>query len=423
MDALEIKGDRRLSGEITVQGSKNSILPILAASFLPEGESIIHNCPDLKDVETGIKILKKLGAKCVYLPSEKVVYVNSKNVSGCEIPENLMCEMRSSVMFLGAILSRMKKAKITYPGGCELGPRPINLHLKAFRQLGVEIEEYNGYIYCKVDKIKPAVVNLQMPSVGATENIMLLCAVSDGETVIQNAACEPEIEDLQNFLCSAGADIKGAGSSQIVIKGVKKLKPCEYTVIPDRIAATTYMCAAACCGGDILLKDVCLKHISQQVSMLKDTGLLIETEGSNLRVRANERISALRLVKTSPYPGFPTDAQALFMASMATADGTTIFVENIFESRYKHISELTKMGADITQDGRVAVVRGCDFLQGARIQAADLRGGAALVIAGLCAFDKTFLSGVEHIDRGYECIEKSFSALGADIKRKKSNTF
>jgi len=423
VDALEIKGDRRLSGELTVQGAKNSALPILAASFLPDGESIIHNCPDLKDVKVGIKILENLGCKCIYNSSEKTVTVNAQGASDSEIPENLMCEMRSSVMFLGAILSRMRKAKICYPGGCELGPRPINLHLKAFRQLGVEIEEYNGYIYCQLDKIKPGVVNLQLPSVGATENIMLLCAVSNGETIIKNAACEPEIEDLQNFLCSMGADIEGAGSSQIVIKGVKKLVPTEYTVIPDRIAATTYICAAACCGGDILLKDVCINHISQQISMLKDSGLGIELEGDNIRVKAKNRISALKLIKTSPYPGFPTDAQALFMASMATADGTTIFVENIFESRYKHISELTKMGADITAEGRVAVVRGCDFLQGARVCAADLRGGAALVIAGLSAFDKTLISGVGHIDRGYECIEDSFAALGADIKRRRRNIF
>lgn len=421
MDALEIKGDRRLSGEIKVQGSKNSALPILAAALLPEGESIIHNCPDLKDVKTGIKILENLGCKCSYCPSEKTAAVSTIGADKSEIPENLMCEMRSSVMFLGAILSKMKKAKISYPGGCELGPRPINLHLKAFRQLGAEIEEYNGFIYCSLDKVKPAVVNLQLPSVGATENIMLLCAVSDGETIIQNAACEPEIEDLQNFLCSMGADISGAGSSQIIIRGVKKLVPAEYTVIPDRIAATTYICAAACCGGDIYVKDVYAGHISHQLSLLKDSGLGIELDGENIRVKARERLSALKLIKTSPYPGFPTDAQALFMACMATADGTTIFVENIFESRYKHISELTKMGADITAEGRVAVVRGCDFLQGARVSAADLRGGAALVIAGLSAFDKTVISGTEHIDRGYESIEKSFSALGAEIKRKRIN--
>lgn len=419
MDALEIKGDRRLSGDVKVQGSKNSALPILAASLLPEGESIIHNCPDLRDVRTGIKILENLGCRCNYDSRGKTVCVNADSVSGSEIPEELMCEMRSSVMFLGAILSRTRNAKISYPGGCELGPRPINLHLKAFEQLGVIIEEYNGYIFCKIDKVKPGIINLQIPSVGATENIMLLCAVSDGETVIQNAACEPEIEDLQNFLCSMGADIRGAGSSQIVIKGVKKLVPTEYRVIPDRIVATTYICAAACCGGDILLKDVCRKHIGQQLSMLKDSGLNICFEGENIRVKAENRISALKLVKTSPYPGFPTDAQALFMASMSTADGTTIFVENIFESRYKHISELTKMGADITAEGRVAVVRGCNFLQGARVQAADLRGGAALVIAGLSAFDKTYISGLKYIERGYEDIEKNFMALGADIKRRK----
>ena len=418
MQALEIKGDRRLLGDVSVQGSKNAVLPILAASCLSEGESIIHNCPYLKDVNTGLKILENLGASVKYNRKEKTAYVNAEDVSGSEIPENLMCEMRSSVMFLGAILQRTKKAKITYPGGCELGPRPINLHLKAFRELGVEIEEYNGFIYCTLDKVRPTMVNLPIPSVGATENIMLLCAVSDGETIIENAALEPEITDLQNFLCAMGADIKGAGTSKIVINGVKKLRPVEYTVIPDRIVATTFICAAACCGGDILIKDVCPEHINQQLSLIKDAGCTVNTGENTIRIKADERLMPLGLIKTQPYPGFPTDAQALFMASMVTADGTTVFVENIFESRYKHIAELTKMGADIMADGRVAVVKGCNFLQGARVFAQDLRGGAALVVAGLSAFDKTVVCGTEYIDRGYEEIEKAFSSLGARIRRR-----
>ncbi len=419
MGLLEIKGDRRLCGKTSVHGAKNAVLPILAATIVADGNLVIHNCPDLSDVRVGFKILESLGAKCSYNKKESTGYINSDNISGYEIPESLMCEMRSSVMFLGAILSRTGKAKITYPGGCELGPRPIDLHLKAFRQLGVKIEEYNGFIHCEIDKVKPANINLQIPSVGATENIMLLCAVSEGETVIENAACEPEVEDLQNFLCCMGADIKGGGTSRIVINGVKKLCGTEYDVIPDRIVASTYICAAACCGGDILLDNVCVEHISQQISMLSDAGCDIKCVGSSLRVRVKERLNALKLIKTSPYPGFPTDAQAVFMSAMTTAEGTTVFVENIFESRFKHISELTKMGADITAEGRVAVVRGCDFLQGARVCASDLRGGAALVVAGLSAFDRTIISQVSHIDRGYESIERDFSALGADIKRKK----
>jgi len=417
LDSLEIKGERRLSGECAVHGSKNSVLPILAASLLPKGECVIHNCPDLRDVKTGIMILEKLGAKCSYQKEECTAYINADNACKSEIPECLMCEMRSSVMFLGAILSKTRKAKITYPGGCELGPRPINLHLKAFKQLGVEIEEYNGFIYCSLDKVKPSVVNLQLPSVGATENIMMLCAISDGETVIENAACEPEIVDLQNFLCCMGADIKGGGTSRITINGVKKLKACEYSVIPDRIVATTLLCGVACCSGDALIKNVCCGHISQQISMLREAGCRIDTYEDSLRMKVDERISSLKLIKTSPYPGFPTDAQSVFMSAMATADGTTVFVENIFESRYKHIGELVKMGADITAEGRVAVVRGCNFLQGARVAASDLRGGAALVVAGLSAFDKTIVTEIGHIDRGYVSIENDFSALGADIKR------
>lgn len=418
METLEIKGERRLFGECGVQGAKNSVLPVLAAALLPNGECIVHNCPDLTDVKTAAEILKNLGAECRYSKKEHTIYVNSEGAGKSEIPEALMSEMRSSVMFLGAILAKCRKAKITYPGGCELGPRPIDIHLKAFRQLGVEIEEYNGFIYCRLDKIKPDVINLQLPSVGATENIMLLCALSDGETIIENAACEPEITDLQNFLRSMGADICGGGTSRVVIRGVKKLFPCEYTVIPDRIVASTLICGAACCGGDVLLKNVCPSHISQQISLLKDAGCMVEANGDALRVKIRERLSALKLIKTSPYPGFPTDAQSVFMAAMATADGTTVFVENIFESRFKHINELVKMGADITSEGRVAVVRGCDFLQGAKITASDLRGGAALVVAGLSAFDKTMVCEIGHIDRGYESIENDFSALGADIKRK-----
>ncbi len=418
MEVLEIKGDRRLSGECSVHGAKNSVLPVLAAALISRGECIIHNCPDLSDVRTAIKILKNLGAKCVYDRGERTVYINAENADKSEIPERLMCEMRSSVMFLGAILAKNKKAKITYPGGCELGPRPIDLHLKAFKQLGVEIEEYNGFIYCSLDKVKPCVINLQLPSVGATENIMLLCAISDGETVIENAACEPEITDLQNFLCSIGADIRGGGTSRIVINGVKRLGCSEYSVIPDRIVATTLLCGAAACGGDVLIKNICCSHISQQISLLRDSGCRIDTYEDSLRLRMRERLSALKLIKTSPYPGFPTDAQSVFMSAMAIAEGTTVFVENIFESRFKHIGELTKMGADITAEGRVAVVRGCDFLQGARVTACDLRGGAALVVAGLSAFDKTIVCELGHIDRGYESIESDFSALSADIKRK-----
>lgn len=417
MQVLEIVGDRRLSGETEIQGAKNAVLPILAATLLGDGECVIHNCPNLSDVKTGLEILKGLGAECHYNADEKTAYICCDNASECIISEKLMCEMRSSVMFLGAILARCKKARICYPGGCELGPRPIDIHLKAFRELGVKIEEYSGFIYCELEKYNPSVINLQIPSVGATENIMLLCAGLKGETVIENAACEPEIMDLQNFLRKMGADICGAGTSKIIIRGTDKLKGTEYKVIPDRIVATTYLCAAAACGGDILIKNAESAHLMPQLSLFKESGCKITASENEVRLRCKARPLALRMIKTSPYPGFPTDAQAIFMSLMSLAEGTTVFVENIFESRYKHITELIKMGADITAEGRVAVVRGCDLLQGARVTAADLRGGAALAVAGLSAFDKTVVCGIEHIERGYEDIGRDLSALGGNIKK------
>lgn len=417
MQVLEICGDRRLFGSVEIQGAKNAVLPILAATVLCGEKFVIHNCPDLSDVETGLDILDGLNIKSCFDKAEKTVYINSENASGCEICEKLMCEMRSSVMFLGAILSRMKKAKICYPGGCELGPRPIDIHIKAFRQLGVKIEEYSGFIYCELEKYKPSVVNLPLPSVGATENIMIFCAGLKGETVIKNAACEPEIVDLQNFLRAMGADISGGGTSTIIIKGTKELFGCEHTVIPDRIVATTYLCAGAACGCDLVVKKVESTHLMPQLAFFKEMGCEIEMSKSEVRLKCESRPLSLRMIKTSPYPGFPTDAQAVFMSLMSVAEGTTVFVENIFESRYKHISELVKMGADITAEGKVAVVRGVDLLQGAKVRAMDLRGGAALVVAGLAAFGTTYIRGLGHIERGYEDIERDFCALGGNVKK------
>lgn len=417
MRVLEINGDRRLSGETKIQGSKNAVLPVLAACYLGKGEFVIHNCPNLKDVDTGFKILSELGSKCAYNAKEKTAFIDCGDACGCVISESLMCEMRSSVVFLGAVLSKTKKARISYPGGCELGPRPIDIHLKAFRQLGVKIEEYSGFIYCELEKYRPSVISLPLPSVGATENIMLLCAGLKGETVIENAACEPEILDLQNFLCAMGADIRGGGTSKIVINGCEKMCGTEYTVIPDRIVATTYLCAGAACGGDILIKNAESTHLMPQLALLKEAGCDISVFDKSVRLKCGGRPNGLRMIKTSPYPGFPTDAQAIFMSVMSLAEGTTVFVENIFESRYKHISELVKMGADITAEGRVAVVRGCDLLQGAKVKAADLRGGAALVVAGLAAFGRTSVCGTEHIERGYESIETDICALGGEIKK------
>lgn len=416
MSKITICGGRRLEGAIDVQGSKNAALPILAATILSGSESVIFNCPDLADVRGAMEIIEHLGGK--YDFCDNVAVVNTEGVEKCEIPNSLMSCMRSSVLFQGALLSRLRQAVISYPGGCAIGLRPIDLHIKAFRELGAEVEETGGYIYCKLDRLKPATVDLKFPSVGATENLMLLAAVSDGETVITNAAREPEVVDLQNFLNAMGAKIFGAGSEIIRIEGVEKLHKVEYNIISDRIFSATVACATAACGGDVLLRGAESEHMRLMLSMLRDCGCAVECGAEGIRLRAVNRPRGLGRIITAPYPGFPTDAQAPFMSLCCTAEGTSAFVENIFESRYKHVAELVKMGADIIVDGRLAVVSGCNYLQGAAISAGDLRGGAALVVAGLSAIGDTEISCAEHIDRGYEHIEKTFELLGARIKRK-----
>ncbi len=418
MSTIEICGGKKLRGEVDIQGSKNAVLPILAATLLNGDESIIHNCPDLADVRTAFSIIEMLGGKVQYCDNTAVI--NTSNVNKCNIPNDLMGSMRSSVLFIGAMLSRTGRAVVTRPGGCAIGVRPIDLHIKAFRDLGVNVEESCGYMYCDVEKIKPATINLPFPSVGATEHIMLLTALSDGETVITNAACEPEIVDLQNFLNAMGAKISGAGSEIIRILGVEKLNKVEYNIISDRIFASTVSCAAACCGGDVFLRNAKPEQMRLVLALLKDAGCKVDIERWGVRVKCSERLRGLGKIITAPYPGFPTDAQAMCMSACCTAEGTTVFVENIFESRYKHVAELIKMGADIIVDGRLAVVTGRNYIQGASVKACDLRGGAALVVAGLSAIGDTSISGVEHIDRGYEHIEETFSSLGANIKRKQS---
>ncbi len=412
---IAICGGKRLSGEVCVQGSKNAALPILAATALGTKDCVLCNCPKLSDVGSAIDILTWLGAEARY--DEHTALVNAKGLHKCEIPERMMASMRSSVLFLGPILSRLKQAVISYPGGCSIGLRPIDLHLKSFRQLGVSVEEIGGHIYCKNDALRSGKINLLFPSVGATENIMLLGAVSKAEITIVNAAREPEIVDLQGFLNSMGAKISGAGTETINILGVEKLHEVRYNIMSDRIFAATVLCATAACGGSVTLKNTNPEHLGIMLSMLSGAGCHIETGKDYVRIDCDERITGFGKVMTSPYPGFPTDAQALFMAALSSAEGTTVFVENIFESRYKHVPELLKMGADIIVDGRLAAVTGCNFIQGANIEAQDLRGGAALVVAGLSAIGDTVISGVEHIDRGYENIENTFEALGASIKR------
>lgn len=413
---LIIEGGKRIEGEIEVHGAKNSSLPVLAAAFLCNGTSVIHNCPALSDSYAATRILSSLGCKCKR--EGKSVIVDSSSADGYTVSDCLMREMRSSIVFLGAILGRTGRCRLSFPGGCELGPRPIDLHLSALKKLGVRIVEDHGVLDCTVGQ-RPSRcdVTLSLPSVGATENIMLYSSLGAGETVIYNAAREPEIADLAGFLNSCGADVQGAGSSTIVINGCSELHGCEYSVMPDRIVAATYMGAAAATGGELILSGVNPADMYSCMSVFSEMGCGVYPYTDKIFINAKKPLKAVRTVRTMPYPGFPTDCQPIVMAALCRASGTSMIVENIFENRFMAVDELMRMGADIKAEGRVAVIEGVKSLSGAQVRAADLRAGAALVIAALGAEGTTCVSNIHFIDRGYESIETALKSVGADIKR------
>lgn len=421
MDKIVINGAKRLNGELTVQGAKNSVLPILVATLLVKGVSVIHNCPRLSDVDATVKILEYLG--CKVERDGNTVTVDSENVVKNDVPDYLMREMRSSIVFLGGILGRMEKAILSTPGGCEIGLRPIDLHLSSVEQFGVQISEEGGFINCATgDKgLRGTKITLSFPSVGATENIMLIAVLAKGTTVISNAAREPEICDLADFLNRCGAKIHGAGDSTVTIEGVNALHSTEHTVIPDRIVASTYMIAGAMTNGKICLKNIIPSHIGPTIQPLRETGCDISVNGRCVILNAPPRLKRIRMIRTMPYPGFPTDVQAQMMALTTVAEGTSVIVENIFESRFKHIGELLRFGAKISVEGRMAVIEGVKQLNGANVRATDLRGGSAMFLAGLCAHGTTEITEIHHIDRGYEQPEKVLENLGADIKRVKDD--
>ncbi len=416
MSKLIVDGMHKMEGEIDVQGSKNAVLPVLAAAILSDGKNIIYNCPALSDVDITMEVLKNLG--CRVKCENNCIEVDSSTISGYTIPDNLMRQMRSSIIFLGAIISKFGRAEVSMPGGCEIGNRPIDLHLKALRQLGVEITESHGFIHCVMNKPEAAEIHLDFPSVGATENTMLAACMIEGTTVIENAAREPEIVDLQKFLNRMGARISGAGTDKIVIEGVHKLYGVEHTIMPDRIVAATYLACAAASKGSVILKKADSTQMGAMINVLKDMGCRLYTERSKIILMPAKKLQSIGTIKTMPYPGFPTDIQSPFMALATQCAGTSVFVENIFENRFQHIEELVRMGADIKTDGRVAVVIGKSSLTGAKVEAKELRGGAALVTAALAAEGITEIENVKYIDRGYERIEKVLSSCGIDIKRK-----
>ena len=395
--------------------AKNSYLPILAACMLCSSTVVLHDVPRFSDIDKMVEILEVLGCKTTR--NERTLTINCENAVHYKIPEVLAKEIRASVFLLGAILSKLKKAEVSYPGGCDLGPRPIDLHIKGLQALNVNITEQHGKLICDASNFKNDIVHLDFPSVGATENIMMVSVLSTGITQIINAAKEPEIVDLQNFINSMGGKIYGAGTGTITVVGVNKLHGTEYTAIPDRIIAGTYIIAAAAAGGEILIKNVNYQHIYSLIAKFKNSSCKITAENDKIRVQSNKRLNSIAQIETQPYPGFATDLQAQIMVLECISKGTSVITENVFETRFKHAAELAKMGADITLKGRTAIVRGTDKLYGAEVTGSDLRAGAALTIAGLVAGGTTVVHNVSQIDRGYEKLEEALSRLGADIRR------
>lgn len=416
MDKLIVTGKKAIHGEVTISGAKNAVLPIIVGALLAEDITVLHDVPKLSDVVTIKEVLEILGAKITF--KNHTMTIDSRDLNNWDAPYNYVQKMRASVLIMGPLLARLGKAKISMPGGCAIGTRPIDLHLKGLEALGADIQINHGDMNAVVPggKLKGNRIYLDFPSVGATEHIMMAATTAEGTTVIENAAEEPEIVDLANFLNSMGANVRGAGTNVIKIEGVEQLHGTTYTIIPDRIEAGSYMIAAAITGGDLLVKNVIIDHIKPLIAKMIECGVEIIEEGNNLRVRSNGRLKAVD-IKTMPYPGFPTDMQAQFMALMTVAEGTSVFTETVFENRFMHADELRRMGANIKIDGRNAIVEGVSRLTGCKVKATDLRAGAALIVAALAAEGQTEITELQYIDRGYEDLIEKFQTIGADIVR------
>ncbi|MHB8171865.1 MAG: UDP-N-acetylglucosamine 1-carboxyvinyltransferase [Thermincolia bacterium] len=414
MDKFIIMGGKRLEGKIRVSGAKNAALPILAASLLSSGTNMIQEVPNLKDVAVMKSLLEYLGVKITC--EQQGIKVNSQNANSMEVSEEIMRKMRASNLVMGPLLARFGQVKVSYPGGCAIGSRPLDLHLKGFISLGAKITEKYGYIKAEAKELVGSEIHLDFPSVGATENIMMAATLARGKTVIRNAAKEPEIVDLQNYLNGMGARIKGAGTDTIKVEGVNELGSTTHAVIPDRIETGTHMIAAAITQGDVIISNVIPEHVEPIVAKLREAGVKVIDMDDQIRVQGNGCIKSIDL-KTMPYPGFPTDMQSPMMTLLTVAKGTSVISESIFENRFKQVDELRRMGANIKLEGRAAIVKGVDKLSGAFVEAPDLRAGAALVLAGLVAEDATVIENVHHIDRGYERLEAKYSSLGARIIR------
>ena len=416
MKKLLVAGPTRLSGTVRIHGAKNSVLPILAACCLCTSPCVLHNCPDIEDVRTALAILESLG--CKTRREGSTLCIDPTGLDRHCVEPRLAGKMRSSVLFLGALLANFSQAELALPGGCPLGDRPIDLHVKALSQLGVRFCFEEGRMRAVWHKRLDGDIRLPLTSVGATENIMIAASMAQGETVIQNAAREPEILDLAGFLNACGAKVRILPDGTVAIEGVKQLHGCRYRVIPDRIVAVTYLCCCAVAKGELLLRGVRPDHLSAVLPLLEEMGCQLKTEKDTIRIVCRQPLRAVSGISTMPYPGFPTDALAPMMAAVCTAQGTTIFIENIFQDRFKHAWELCRMGADIKAEGRVAVVRGVPCLHCAQVRCTDLRGGAALVVAALGARGKTVVEDIRHLLRGYEHLDRTINSLGGCIVRK-----
>ena len=418
MEGFRVIGGEKIRGEARVQAAKNAVLPILAAAILPEGETVIRDCPDIRDVHAMAGILKKLGCACAWEAGE--MRIDASSLHHWEMPDDLSKQIRSSIFLLGPILGKLRRATVTYPGGCEIGIRPIDLHLKGLRALGVSIIEDGGVIYCDGRNMRAGDVYFDYPSVGATENVMMAAALLPGVTTVHNAAREPEITDLQDFINAMGGKVRGAGTQLIEIEGVDALHGTVYTPIPDRIAAGTLLCAAAMTGGEITLTNVRPWDVIPVCDKLREMGCRVTDGRSAVVLEAPQRLRAFSQLQTNPHPGFPTDMQAQMLAAACVASGTSVIVENVFENRLTHVADLCRMGADIRVNGRTAVVTGVPKLSGMTVSARDLRGGAALVLAALAAKGESLVEHAELIDRGYERLEDTLTSLGAKVERVRS---
>ena len=416
-EKLIISGGNRLQGTVKIDGAKNSALSIMAATLLTKDVCILRNVPRLTDVDTMAAVIRKLGVKIEW-KEDNNLYIDSDNFNNYEAPYELVKMMRGSILVMGPLLARLKKAKISLPGGCAIGARPVDYHLKGFEALGAQVEVEKGYIEAKVNILKGDEIYLDFPSLGATENIMMAACLAEGITTIENAAKDPEVVELGHFLNKMGAEVEGLGTDLIKIEGVKKLHGIDYTIIPDRIEAGTYMIAAAITGGDVLIEKADPLLLKPLIVKLEEAGVRIELEKNLIKVIGPDRVKAVD-IKTLPFPGFATDMQPQFMALSCVAKGTSVITETVFEKRFVHIGDLIRMGANIKVEGHSAIIKGVEKLSAAPVMASDLRGGAALVLAGLVAEGITELSRIYHLDRGYVKLEQKLTSLGADIKRVK----